>query len=139
MMEPFGGLSVRTILRAILAVALLLGGGAGDWTPVQAQVAQGHEDCCCGPAMGAQDACPCPKPEGSQTPSRSQCAPRVSEVAVVAERRTQGARKVEPRPEPAAWADATLVAAEATGYIAPSGGRDPDLGRHLARLETHRI
>ncbi|MBP1772325.1 MAG: hypothetical protein H6P99_1488 [Holophagaceae bacterium] len=128
---------MRTILRAILAVALLLGGGAGDWT--LAQVAQGHEACCCGPAMGAEDACPCPKPEGSQTPSRSQCAPRASEAAVVAERRAQGARKVEPRPEPAAWAEATPVAVDATGYRAPSGGRDPDLGRHLARLETHRI
>jgi hypothetical protein len=45
---------------------------------------------------------------------------------------------MEPRPEPATWAET----AEAHGTAASFGfehGRDPDLGRHLAHLSTFRI
>lgn len=135
---------MRTILRAILAAALLLGGGVGDWAPVQASGAPSHESCCCGmpatsPASsGVEDGCPCPKPEGTQTPSRSACAPRATTVAALAARRTSTERKSEPRPEPADWAEAPAVAGTLVS-IAPAGGRDPDLGRHLAHLATFRI
>jgi len=135
---------VRMILRAILAAVLLLGGGAGDWAPVQASTAPAHESCCCGmpatsPASsGMEDGCPCPKPEGSQTPSRSACAPRATTVAALAARRTSSERKTEPRPEPATWAEAPEAAGSRLSP-ASTGGRDPDLGRHLAHLATFRI
>ncbi|MCM2249361.1 MAG: hypothetical protein NDI58_02150 [Geothrix sp.] len=128
---------MRSILRAILAVLLLLGGGAGDWTP--AGISAGtHESCCCGTPARAEDRCACPKPEDNRGSTRSLCAERSATVASPAARRTLGARRIEPRPEPATWAEA----AEVPGTTASSGfehGRDPDLGRHLARLSTFRI
>jgi hypothetical protein len=89
-----------------------------------------------------EDGCPCPKPEGNQTPSRSACAPRATTVAALAARRTISERKTEPRPEPATWAEApeaagTRLASASTPTSA--WGRDPDLGRHLAHLATFRI
>jgi hypothetical protein len=125
---------VRSILRAILAVLLLLGGGAGDWAPAGTS----HESCCCGTPARVEDRCPCPKPEDNRGSTRSLCAERSASVASPAARRTLGARRIEPRPEPATWAEA----AEAPGTAASLGfehGRDPDLGRHLARLSTFRI
>lgn len=140
---------MRTILRAILAAVLLLGGGAGDWAPVQASAVPAHESCCCGtpassPASGMEDSCPCPKPEGNQAPSRSACAPRATVLAALAARRTSSERKTEPRPEPATWAEAFegFDASEAAGSRlsrSSAWGRDPDLGRHLAHLATFRI
>jgi len=135
MMTPLGGLSLRLILRAILAIGLLLGSGAADWTPA---LADAHESCCCGTPPGAVDTCPCPKPEGSRSPSSTACVKRVVTMANLAVRRAQGQRKVEPRPEPATWAQATGIS-ESTGLFLTARGRDPDLGRHLARLETFRI
>jgi len=135
MMMTVGGLSLRLILRAILAIGLLLGSGATDWTPA---FASAHGSCCCGTLPGAQDACPCPKPEGSRSPSSSSCAKRAVSVAALAVRQAQGQRKVEPRPEPATWAR-DAATAEPTGLATPARGRDPDLGRHLARLESFRI
>jgi hypothetical protein len=126
---------VRSILRAILAVALLLGGGAGDWAPVQGQA---HESCCCGMAAGAGDGCPCPKPEGNRTPSNNPCSSPTVSVVALALRRTQGERRTESRPEPATWAQA-LDVRELSGLPPAAPGRDPDLGRHLARLSTLRI
>lgn len=135
MLEGFGGYPVRAILRTILATVLLLGGWAGDWAPVQAQA---HESCCCGTPAGHEDRCPCPKPEGPRSPSQSLCANRTTTVASLAVRRTQVERRTEPRPEPVVWAEA-LDARELSGSPAPVRGRDPDLGRHLARLSTFRI
>jgi len=134
-MESSGGFSVRTILRTILAVVLLLGSGLGDWAPVQTQA---HESCCCGMPAGAEDACPCPKPEGNRTPTSNPCSNPTITVASLAARRTQGERRTEPRPEPATWAQAMDVR-ELSGYPDAERGRDPDLGRHLARLNTFRI
>jgi hypothetical protein len=123
------------ILRAILTIVLLLGGGVGDWAPVNAQT---HESCCCGTPTGVEDRCPCPKPEGNRAPSRSLCAERAVSVASLAIRRTQRERRVEPRPEPAAWAKSSAdpTSSEPFPHVQ---GRDPDLGRHLARLGTFRI
>jgi hypothetical protein len=59
-------------------------------------------------------------------------------VASLAIRRTQGERRTEPRPEPATWAQAMDVR-ELSGFPEAECGRDPDLGRHLARLSTFRI
>ena len=126
---------MRSILRAILAIALLLGSGAGDWTPVQAQA----QACCCGCGMGAgPEGCPCPKPEGNRTPSSNLCTNPTVPVAAWAVRQAQGDRKAEPRPEPATWAQA-LDIRELDGASSTEGGRDPGLGRHLARLNTFRI
>jgi len=134
-MESSGGFSVRTILRAILTVALLLGSGLGDWAPIQTQA---HESCCCGMPAGAEDACPCPKPEGNRTPSSTPCSNPTISAITLAVRRTQGERRTEPRPEPATWARA-LDVRELAGLPIAEPGRDPDLGRHLARLNTFRI
>ena len=134
-MDSSGGFSVRAILRAILTVALLLGGGIGDWAPVQAQT---HESCCCGMPASAGDSCPCPKPEGNRAPTSNPCSSPTITVASLAARRTQGERRTEPRPEPATWAQAMEVR-ELSGFPVPERGRDPDLGRHLARLNTFRI
>jgi len=126
---------VRTILRAILAIALLLGSGVADWAPVQAQA---HEACCCGTPAGAEDTCPCPKPENNRTPSSSLCSNRVITIASPAIRRTLAERRTEPRPEPATWAEAKDDLAS-VGSPASTQGREPDLGRHLAQLGTFRI
>ena len=126
---------MRAILRTILAVALLLGSGLSDWAPVQAQA---HESCCCGTPAGTEDSCPCPKPEGSRTPSQSLCQSRILAVTAPAARRAQAERRTEPRPEPATWAQASNVR-ELPGVPASVRGRDPDLGRHLAQLSTFRI
>ena len=126
---------MRSILRAILTVVLLLGGGAGDWASAPVQT---HESCCCGTPAGGEDRCPCPKPEGTRTPSRSNCTDRAAAVASLAVRRTQGDRRIEPRPEPATWAKASEDL-ESNASFTPAQGRDPDLGRHLARLSSFRI
>ena len=128
---------MRSILRAIFAVVLLLGGGAGDWAPGTA-TALAHQACCCGVPSGVEDSCPCPKPEGNRGPSRSLCSERGTVVATVAVRRTQAEPRTEARPEPAAWTRASQTLAS-EGVPAPARGRDPDLGRHLARLQTFRI
>jgi len=136
-MEPFGGFSVRSILRAIFAIALLLGGGGGDWTVAKSQT---HESCCCGTPAGVADSCPCPKPEGNRGSSRSSCSNSPVVVASATVRRSQGQRRIEPRPEPTGWASRSMDAnASSLDTHPPVGGRDPDLGRHLARLSTFRI
>ncbi len=131
------GVSVRSILRAMLAVVLLLGSGAGNWLPVATQA---HESCCCGTPASAEDTCPCPKPEGNRTPLRGACTERQAVVATqAAERKAeQGQRRAEPRPEPLSW---TLAQADeaSSASCTHTGSRDPDLGRHLARLGTFRI
>lgn len=136
-MMVVGGVSVRSILRAILAVALLLGSGAAEWAaPVPGQA---HE-CCCGTVPASiEDSCPCPKPEGNRGPQRSTCTERQVVVATQAVRRGEpGPRRTEPRPEPTSWA-ALGDAAVAVGFAPRSLGRDPDLGQHLARLGAFRI
>jgi len=131
------GVSLRSILRAILAIVLLLGSGAGNWQPVSAQA---PESCCCGTPTSAEDSCPCPKPEGNRTPQQSACSERQAVVATqAAERKAeQGQRRTEPRPEPVRWA-LTRADETSSAACAPDGGRDPDLGQHLARLGTFRI
>lgn len=124
---------MRSILRAILAIVLLLGGGAGAWTPAEA-----HQACCCGMPSGVEDSCPCPQPEGSRTP-RGACSERQAPVVQAASRQAeQSQRRTEPRPEPAGWARTATTAPE--GLALPAArGRDPDLGRHLAHLSTFQI
>ncbi len=134
-MTPLGGLSLRLMLRAILAIGLLMGSGGGDWTPA---LAQALESCCCGAMPSVKDSCPCPKPDGNRAPSSNPCAKRTVSPAALAISQAQGQRKVEPRPEPATWAQ-DAAATEPTGLSLTARGRDPDLGRHLARLETFRI
>lgn len=129
---------MRTILRAILSVALLLGSGLIDWTPAGAQVAP-HECCCCGDAAGMGDTCPCPKPESNRGPQRGACTERQTVVALKATRSEQGQRRTEARPEPASWAIASTDGDPGPAITDPTGGRDPDLGRHLARLSAFRI
>ena len=132
---------MRLVLRAILAVALLLGSGLTDWTPVTAQV-PAHEAWCCGMAADLDDTCPCPKPEnGPQRGGGSRtCGDRTSAVVQAAPRRAeQSKRRVEPRPEPTTWA----LARQQNNPDQQSGqaprGREPDLGRHLATLGTFLI
>lgn len=130
---------MRSILRAILAVVLLLGGLGGDWALAGSRPALPAHDCCCGPVpAGVEDTCPCPKPDSSRG-SRGACTERQVVAAQGAQRRAeQGQRRTEPRPEPAGWARAAAGAAGAVS-VPLRGGRDPDLGRHLARLTTLRI
>lgn len=132
---------MRTILRAILAVALLLGGVGGDWALAEARTAPQPHDCCCGPVpSGMEDPCPCPKPDSNRAPQRGACAERTSVAAAQAAREAeQGQRRTEPRPEPAGWARAASREAITAGPVHVEGGRDPDLGRHLAHLSTFRI
>ena len=132
------GLSVRLFLRTILAVALLLGSGMSDWMPATA--GQPH-DCCCGTVPAApQDTCPCPKPEGNRGPQRTTCTERqVVAVAKAARRTEQGQRRREPRPEPTTWVLAQIIDTTESGFYRLCNARDPDLGRHLARLNALRI
>ena len=129
------GVPLRILLRTILTVVLLLGSGAGDWAPVAA-----HECCCGAVPAGVEDSCPCPKPESNRSSSRGVCSERQVVVATPAARRAEQARKrMEPRPEPQAWANVAVAVrteplSEVTGW-----GREPDLGRHLAQLNTFRI
>jgi hypothetical protein len=139
MMGTSGGSFVRSVLRAILSLALLFGSGVGDWAPASAQAGMpSHESCCCGTPASAEDSCPCPKPESNRSPSTSNCQNRTSAAAVIASRRTKVERRTEPRPEPDTWARA-LDDREFTGVPAPAQSRGPDLGRHLALLSTFRI
>jgi hypothetical protein len=87
-----------------------------------------------------EDPCPCPKPDTNRTPQRGACTERQTVAAQAAREAEQGERRAEPRPEPAGWTGsaASEVAACATAS-AGARGRDPDLGRHLARLSTFRI
>ena len=131
---------MRTILRAILAIALLLGGVGGDWALAESRTAAQPHDCCCGTVpAGMEDPCPCPQPEGNRTPVRGACAERQVVVATTARRAEQGDRRTEPRPEPARWARAAYHEDVTTVPVHVEGGRDPDLGRHLAHLSTFRI
>lgn len=131
---------MRTILRAILAVALLLGGVGGDWALAGSRAASQPHECCCGamPA-GVEDTCPCPKPDGNRAPQRGACAERQTIVAQAAREAEQSQRRTEPRPEPAGWARAASDARTTIIPVPARGGRDPDLGRHLASLSTFRI
>jgi len=129
---------VRLILRAIFAIVLLLGGGAGDWAPASA-AALAHHACCCGMPSGVEDSCPCPKPEGNRGP-RGACSERQAPAVQAASRQAEQGqqRRTEPRPEPAGWVRTACTAPE--GLALPAArGRDPDLGRHLAHLSTFRI
>ena len=130
---------MRTILRAILAVALLLGGVGGDWALAGDRTAAQPHECCCGMMPGGMDdPCPCPKPDSNRAPQRGACAERQTPAAQAVREAEQGERRTEPRPEPAGWDRAASVEAESLPLRA-EGGRDPDLGRHLAHLSTFRI
>ena len=132
--------AVRTLLRAMLAVLLLLGGGAAGWLPAPTEA---HEACCCGMPTGSEDTCPCPKPESNRGPSRGACTERQVVVAAQAVRRVEQAqRRKEARPLPLGWEPSVAVNTLATlamGSLRSVGGRDPDLGQHLARLNALRI
>jgi hypothetical protein len=125
------------LLHAFFAVVLLLGGLGGDWALGQNEPAAAPHSCCCGTAQGMEDSCPCPKPEGNRTPaSGGACANRPTVTApLVAGWRTQTAqRRIEPRPEPVTWISARNEAFGSIDDSLSAHGRDPDLGRHLARL-----
>ena len=128
---------MRNILRAILAFALLLGSGAADWTPGQEPA---HEACCCGTPANVDDSCPCPKsengPEGNRTPSSGACSQRQAVVAARAARAEQAQQRQKANPVPAGWDSSSRVVRAEEGTSCSPRGRDPDLGRHLARLNT---
>ena len=134
----FGGPSLKSILRAILAFALLLGGGAADWAPGTEAAAHA---CCCGEAAGVEDTCPCPKPESNRGPQRGTCDARsAAVVALQASRRgEQTQRRMEATPLPAGWDRAAVEPGTEALVGRTFRGRDPDLGRHLALLDTFRI
>lgn len=133
---------MRTLLRTLLACALLIGGMGLDWAPAAA-AAEAHGTCCCGMLPGPHDTCPCPKPETPQGPTQNGCGTRstpLSTPLALLQRAGQAeARCSEPRPEPPA-VPATRPAASVAVLPAGAGqGRDPDLGRHLAQLSLLRI
>ena len=129
---------MKSILRAILAIALLLGGGAADWAPGTAVATHA---CCCGEATGNEDTCPCPKPESNRGPQRGTCDSRSGAVVVLqAPRRgEQAQRRVEAAPAPAGW-DRAVVEPDAEALVGRTFQvRVSALGRHLALLDTFRI
>ena len=134
---------MRTLLRTLLACALLIGGVGLDWAPAAA--AESHEACCCGMLPGPHDTCPCPKPEGPQGPSQNQngCGTRSTPLSTplgMLQRAGQAeTRRSEPRPEPSAAPATRLAGCAGAQPLAAGQGRDPDLGRHLARLSLLRI
>lgn len=134
---------MRTLLRTLLACALLIGGGGLDWAPAAASAAGTHECCCCGMLPGPHHSCPCQKPEGPQGPSQNGCGSRTAPVSTplaLLQRAEQGeTRRSEPRPEPAAAQVAQVAGTADIQPVLPARGRDPDLGRHLARLNLLRI
>jgi hypothetical protein len=90
-------------------------------------------------AADLDDTCPCPKPEnGPQRGGGSRtCGDRASAVVQAAPRRAEQAeRRVEPRPEPATWAQARRHDSLDQQPGQAPRGREPDLGRHLAILGT---
>ncbi|HEX9008902.1 MAG TPA: hypothetical protein VF804_00940 [Holophagaceae bacterium] len=133
---------MRTLLRTLLACALLIGGMGLDWAPA-ASAAESHETCCCGMLPGPHDTCPCPKPEGPQGPSQNGCGTRTTPVSTplaLLQRAGQAeTRRSEPRPEPVAGSEAQVAGIADVQAVLPARGRDPDLGRHLARLSLLRI
>lgn len=133
---------MRTLLRTLLACALLIGGLGQDWASFPAP-AQAHAPCCCGCCGGAQDHCPCPKPETPQGPAQNDCGTRstpLSTPLALLQRAAQSdIRRSEPRPTLLARADQAPIAPEKVATVGLSRGRDPDLGRHLARLSLLRI
>jgi hypothetical protein len=135
MMETPGVFSMRSLLRAILIFALLFGSGVADLAPVQTVP---HESCCCGSSAGAEDTCPCPKPEGNSAPSRGTCATRGVVATQALSRIVVAQRRREARPEPKIWVGSKAVS-KINGYFSQTRERDPDLQRHLARLSTFRI
>lgn len=130
---------MRILVRSLLACALLFGGLGWSWTPVPVQAAEPHE-CCCGMVPGPHHDCPCPKPE---TPSQNGCGSRTQGATaplVWLQRAAQGeTRREAPRPLPAAGQRVAGLAADAPSMPISGWGRDPDLGRHLARLRLLRI
>jgi hypothetical protein len=125
------------LLRTLFAVVLLLGSFGGDWALGQNEQKVAPHSCCCGMAQGMEDTCPCPKPEGNRTPANGgACTNRqpVTAPLVAACRAESAQRRIEPRPEPATRISARNEALEAVNDSHSVHGRDPDLGRHLARL-----
>lgn len=134
---------MRPLLRALLAFALLIGGVGLDWAPAAASAAEAHDCCCCGMLPGPHHSCPCQKPEGPQGPSQNGCGGRTAPLStplVLLQRAEQGEpRRSESRPEPPAVQVALVAGPADLQPILPARGRDPDLGRHLARLNLLRI
>lgn len=130
---------MRILLRAILSVALLLGGGLGDWSALgSTELGQGHEACCCGTPAGLPDTCPCPQPDGNRTPTKTACVERQASVSLLAEQQAPAKRRLEASPVPAGWVAVAVNPIQSLPTPGPAG-RDVDLGRHLARLSLLRI
>ncbi|MDE3033188.1 MAG: hypothetical protein KGI56_05945 [Acidobacteriota bacterium] len=137
---------MRALLRTLLACALLIGGLGQDWVQVPVS-AKAHSPCCCGccdgMAGGAPDSCPCPRPETPQGPAQNGCGSRstpLSAPLALLQRAAQGElQRTEPRLAALAAVDRafTVPGTASTGSL--PRGRDPDLGRHLARLSLLRI
>lgn len=131
---------MRTLLRTLLACALLIGGVGLDWAPTAA-AAESHEACCCGMLPGPHDTCPCPKPEGPQGPAQNGCGTRTTPLtapqALLRQAEQGETRRRETTPVPVVLRMVQVAGHE--GVPSVGIGRDPDLGRHLARLSLLRI
>lgn len=134
---------MRTLLRTLLACALLIGGVGLDWTPATASAPETHACCCCGMLPGPHDSCPCPKPESPQGPAQNGCGSRTTGVstplALLRQAEQGECLRSEPQPAPPALAVVRVEEAPGPHSARSARGRDPDLGRHLARLSFLRI
>ncbi len=122
---------MRFLSRLLLALALALGAGQGLSLPPEVPA--------CGCCDTPSEPCPC-APAAPAPAHRAPCAapsPAPAAVEEVASAKAQDVRAPEARPwTEAAWA-ALLDARER--QVGGPRGRDPDLGRHLARLRLLRI
>ncbi len=122
---------MRLLARLLLALALALGAGQGLSLPAEAPAC----GCCDTPA----EPCPC----GPTTPAPAHRAPCAAPANVATPaRNAEAAEAPTPRlQEPSPWPEAGRARASADLGVegAAPRGRDPDLGRHLARLRLLRI
>lgn len=136
---------MRSFLRTVLALALLIGGWGLDWVPIAGSTPAPHHCCHCGMLPGPHESCPCQKPEGPQGPSQNGCggsrSTPISGPLAFLEAAGQGETLgSEPLPWPPGRIGTPDSCEAESGAGATTGhGRDPDLGRHLARLRLLRI
>jgi hypothetical protein len=119
---------VNLIARILLAFALIL--GAGEATPPRPETsACGCDPCPCG--------APAPSPTSQRLPGQAQAL-----AQPVAAKEESLAKVREGRREAKPFDGIGQAIASAPGTPGPdfaARGRDPDLGRHLARLGIFRI
>lgn len=126
---------MNRFLRILLALSLVLAGGAGALGPATAAEPPAEAMDCCG------SRCPCtppPGPSGTRLPAGAAAPAAPVAPAEAAPARKAAYREARPIPD----AVLALQAREEGGKAEPDGqprGRDPDLGRHLASLRHFRI